>query len=162
MFCIDKTCYMPFHVLNADPIDCYGGSAELIKIFNRLGVCVSNDTLLRHIQQIVQQMKSKGILQGLDPDIITVFTLDNIDFLHSHAQVFAGNQHLSWHGTTIQAVQANPLHKAQALVHDEPTIPSETCVQTDVNTRRRSHGLLSPIPLPDKEVRSPLPKRFHG
>ena len=162
MFCIDKTCYMPFHVLNADLIDCYGGSAELIKIFNRLGVCVSNDTLLRHIQQNVQQMKSKGILQGLDPDIITVFTLDNIDFLHSHAQVFAGNQHLSWHGTTIQAVQANPLHKAQALLHDEPTIPSETCVQTDVNTRRRSHGLLSPMPSPDKEVRSPLPKRFHG
>ena len=67
---------MPFHVLNADLIDCYGGSAELIKIFNRLGVCVSNDTLLRHIEQNVQQMKSKRILQGLDPDIITVFTLD--------------------------------------------------------------------------------------
>ena len=139
MFCIDKTCYMPFHVLNADLIDCYGGSAELIKIFNRLGVCVSNDTLLRHIQQNVQQMKSKGIFQGLDPDIITVFTLDNIVFLHSHAQVFAGNQLLSWHGTTIQAVQANPLHKVQALVHDEPTIPSETCVQDHMDYYHQCH-----------------------
>ena len=67
MFCIDNTCYMPFHVLTADLIDSYGGSFELIKILNRLGVCVSNDTLLRHIQQKVQESVSKGILQGLDP-----------------------------------------------------------------------------------------------
>ena len=144
---------MPFHVLTADLIDSYGGSVELIKILNRLGVCVSNDTLLRHIQQKVQESVSKGILQGLDPQILTLFTVDNIDFLHSHAQVFAGNQTLSWHGTTIQAVQAKPSH-----VQATDPLPS----QTDVATRRRPHAVLSPMPSPNKEARSPLPKRFHG
>ena len=155
MFCMDNTCYMPFHVLTADLIDSYGGAAELIKIFNRLGVCVSNDTLMRHIQHYVEESKSKGILQGLDPDIQTIFTLDNIDFLHSHAQVFAGNQHLSWHGTTIQAVQAKPSH-----VKSSDPLPTQTC--TDYTTRRRPHEFLSPMPSPDKGARSPLPKRFHG
>ena len=76
MFCIDSTCYLPFYVLIADLIDSYGVSVELIKILNRLGVCVSNDTLLRHIQQKVQE----GILQGLNPSILTLFTLlDDID-----------------------------------------------------------------------------------
>ncbi len=152
MFCMDNTCYMPFHILTADLIDSYGGSVELIKIFNRFGVCVSNDTLLRHIQHKVQESASKGILQGLDLNILTLFTLDNIDFLHSHAQVFAGNQQLSWHGTTIQAVQSKPSH-VEATTSD--LLPSHT-------TRRRPHALLSPMPSPDKEARSPVPKRFHG
>ena len=102
MFCMDNRCSMPFHVLNVDLIDCYGGSAELLKIFNRLGVCVSFDTLSRHIQTTVEEINDKGLLQGLDPNALTMFSLDNIDFLHSNAQVFCGNQQLSWHGTTVQ------------------------------------------------------------
>ena len=41
-------------------------------------MCVSNDTLLRHIQQKVQESTAEGILQGLNPSILTLFTLDNI------------------------------------------------------------------------------------
>ena len=35
----------------------------------------------------------------------TVVSADNLDFLHSYARVYSGNQQLSWHGTTIQVVQ---------------------------------------------------------
>ncbi len=40
MFCVDKTCSMPFHVLLTDVIDSHSGGSELIRIFNRLGICV--------------------------------------------------------------------------------------------------------------------------
>ena len=103
---------MPFQLILADIVDCYGGSTELLKILNRLGVCTSLDTLLRHIQTTVQQSDRKGILQGLDHSILTVFSLDNIDFLKSYAQVYCGNQQLSWYGTTVQAVQTKyPIRK---------------------------------------------------
>ena len=72
---------MAVQLILADIVDCYGGSTELLKILNRLAVCTSSDTLSRHIQTTVQQSDMKGILQGLDPSILTVFSMDNIDFL---------------------------------------------------------------------------------
>ena len=108
MFTIDSRCTAPFHTTITDLIDCCGGSSELIRALNRLGVCSSYDALLRHIQQCTKVIMEKGILQGLDPSILTIFSMDNIDFLKSHAQVYCGNQKLSWHGTTIQATQPLP------------------------------------------------------
>ena len=139
MFSIDKTCSMPFHLLNADLLDCLGGSAELIRIFNRLGLCVSLDTLSRHIQTTISTVQKDSLLQGLDPSNITVFTVDNIDYLHSYAKVFCGNQKLSYHGTTIQAVQTKQLTRQVG--------------------RRRSHALLSPAM---GDMKSPIPKRVRG
>ena len=122
---------MPFQLMLADIVDCYGGSTELLKILNRLGVCTSSYTLLRHIQTIVQQADMKGILQGLDPSILTVFSVDNIDFMKSYAQVYCGNQQLSWHGTTVQAVQTKPSHQ-------------ETTQLPDTTSRRRSRDVVLP------------------
>ena len=139
MFSIDKTCSTPFHLLNADLLDCLGGSAELIRIFNRLGLCVSLDTLSRHIQTTISTVQKDSLLQGLDPSNITVFTVDNIDYLHSYAKVFCGNQKLSYHGTTIQAVQTKQLTRQVG--------------------RRRSHALLSPAM---GDMKSPIPKRVRG
>ena len=139
MFSIDKTCSMPFHLLNADLLDYLGGSAELIRIFNRLGLCVSLDTLSRHIQTTISTVQKDSLLQGLDPSNITVFTVDNIDYLHSYAKVFCGNQKLSYHGTTIQAVQTKQLTRQVG--------------------RRRSHALLSPAM---GDMKSPIPKRVRG
>ena len=147
MFCIDNTCSVPFHILTADLIDCHGGSSELIKVFNRLGVCVSSDTLLRHIQGTTQRFMSNGLLQDMNCNLLTVFTVDNIDFMHSYSQVFSGNQQLSWHGTTLQAVQCKP--SLDKLYSNKGLTPGA----------RRTHALLSPVTTPEKDTRSPLPKR---
>ena len=118
MYCTDSKCSTPLHLPLVDMIDCFGSSTDLIQILNRLGVCSSMDTLLRHIQQTVELSRSKGLLQDLATSKFTVFSVDNIDFLHSHAQVFCGNQHLSWHGTTIQAVQPHVSPQLESNVHE--------------------------------------------
>ena len=76
MYCIDNQCSTPFHIVIADLIECFGGSAELVKFLNRFGVCVSYDTLLRHIQEKVEEEEQKGLLLGLTPDGITVEPLN--------------------------------------------------------------------------------------
>ena len=75
MYCIDNQCSTPFHIVIADLIECFGGSAELVKFLNRFGVCVSYDTLLRHIQEKVEEEEQKGLLLGLTPDGIIIFTM---------------------------------------------------------------------------------------
>ena len=137
VFCLDNT----------SSIDCHGGSSELIKVFNRLGICVSFDTLLRHIQGTVQHLNKHRLLHGMNSNLITVFTMDNIDFMHSYAQVFSGNQQLSWHGTTVQAIQC------------KPSLDVSSSNKGVASGRRRLHALLSPINSPDKVTRSPLQKR---
>ena len=47
MFCANSECNFPLHTLLADAIECFGGSTELIRIFNRLGVVTSKDTHAR-------------------------------------------------------------------------------------------------------------------
>ena len=141
LYCMDNTCSMPFHVVIADLIDCHSGNSELIRTFNRLGVCVSQDTLLRRIRGTVQHITRHGLLHGMNYSCLTVFTMDNIDFLHSYAQVFSGNQQLSWHGTTIQAVQCKP----------------SACTSMTQNVGlRRAHALLSPMNSP---TQSPVPQK---
>ena len=134
VFCMDNRCSMPFHVLIADLIDCFGGSTELIRILNRLGVCASTDTLLRHINTVVET-DTKGILRELNPAVITLFSMDNIDFLQSHAQVFCGNQQLSWHGTTVQAVQPKPTHTISASKQAYPLPPTSSPTQSPMRKK---------------------------
>lgn len=40
----------------------------------------------------------------------TVVSADNLDYVHSYAQVYCGKQQSSWHGTTltVQVVQPQP------------------------------------------------------
>ena len=45
LFCTDDRCSLPLHMLVADVIESQGGSALLIRILNRLGLCASADTL---------------------------------------------------------------------------------------------------------------------
>lgn len=74
IFCVNSQCSLPFHILNADIVDCYSGSSELLRIFNRLGVCASSDTLSRHIQKCVEE-SNNCYLQGLNPNLLTMFTM---------------------------------------------------------------------------------------
>ena len=110
LYCTDDRCYLPLHNLITDTVESLGGSALLIRILNRLGVCSSADTLARSIQYRVQEREQRGPEQECSPNSFTVISADNIDFLHSHARVFHGNQTRSWHGTTVQAVQPTSLH----------------------------------------------------
>ena len=135
MYCTDDRCYLPLHNLITDTVDSLGGSALLIRILNRLGVCSSADTLARSIQYRVQEREKRGAEQECSPNSFTVISADNIDFLHSYARVFYGNQTRSWHGTTVQAVQPKPsLHvppiteaiKALSM-ESEPAVPRKHC-----------------------------------
>ena len=90
------------HTLLADIVEGQGGSALLIRLLNRLGVCVSLDTLKRFIQYKVSSGKTA---KSLDPTVFTIVSADNVDFLHSYACLFKSS---SWHGTSIQAAQPLP------------------------------------------------------
>ncbi len=51
------------------------------------------------------QRKTDGLLKDLHSESFTVASTDNIDFLQSHAAVYSGSQHRSWHGTSVQVVR---------------------------------------------------------
>ena len=48
MSCTDDCCYLPLHNLITDVVDSLGGSTQLLKILNRLGVYSSSDSLARY------------------------------------------------------------------------------------------------------------------
>ena len=80
----------------------------LIQMLNRLRACSSVDTLARVIQYRVEERKKRGVEQDCNPNSFTIISADNIDSLHSYAQVYCGAQTSGWHGTTVQAVQPKP------------------------------------------------------
>lgn len=98
---------MPLHTLITDLIESQGGSSVLVRSLNRLGVCACADTLARFIQHRVS-CSDENLLKRLPEDAFTIVSADNIDFMHSFAQVFCGNQKASWHGTTVQVLQPLP------------------------------------------------------
>ena len=105
MFCANKECSFPIHTLLTDAIESYGGSTELVKIFNRLGVVASKDTHDRYVEYVVTQYQEGNHLRILQEGMFTIASVDNLDFLQSHAAVYCGDQHRSTHVTTIQVVQ---------------------------------------------------------
>ena len=109
LFVTNSKCCSPFHVLLADAVESNGGSTELITILNRIGVVCSVDTIKRVICYIFQERKEQGIKRLLFDTAFTIATVDNVDYMQSHAAVYAGNQHRSYHATSIQIVQPQHL-----------------------------------------------------
>ena len=66
-----------------------------------------------------QDRKSAGVKSLLVDKAFTVASADNVDFLQSNAAEYSGDQHCSWHGTSIQKVQPGP----ESAVHSEPSVP---------------------------------------
>ena len=50
----------------------------------------------------------RGVITDYPQDAFTLVSPDNLDFVHSYAGVYCEKQQLSWHGTTVQVVQARP------------------------------------------------------
>ena len=136
MFSTDDQCSIPFHTLTADTIESCGGSTQLLKILNRIGVCSSADTLARSIKCRVKEREKSGPEEECWRHAPTIISTDNIDFQHSYACVFCGKQTSSWHGTTVQAVQSR-------LNNRDSQNPMATCrseLQCITAQRSATHG----------------------
>ena len=133
MYCTDDTCNFPMHNLLTDMVETLGGSTTLIRILNRLGICTSSDTLLRTIQHRVTERQNRGPEQECIPNTVTFISADNIDFIHSFAKVFCGNQLSSWHGTSIQAVQPLIANQPKNDPNHPPNMPSSTRGESSCN-----------------------------
>ena len=140
LFCTNNQCSMLAHILLTDIVDSHGGTTELIRILNRLGAVASNDTHARYMETIVEKRRSFGIVTQLKKNF-TVTSVDNIDILQSHAAVYSGDQHRSWHGTSIQAVQPIPTPlEISILPSTSFTCNSEPSTRTNAN-----HPSLLPV-----------------
>ena len=126
---------------------------------------------------VALQRKAKGLLRDINSRAFTIASTDNIDFLQSHASVYAGSQHRSWHGTSIQVVQPQP-HKLQAVGDSRSgssllpmfseSDPRAGVVSTDlipvvegqiaIHSKRTQRS--SPIDSLSKVTHSPYPKRL--
>ena len=136
MLTTNPTCNTALHHLIAEAIEVCGGSRKLIRILNRLGVCVSGDTHDRFVTSVAEEQRKLDVWNELSSNVFTVASADNIDFLKSHAAVYCGNQSRSYHGTTIQLVQPIPL-----------LIANDVCDSTTLNEITNNIPLLSKRPL---------------
>ena len=84
-------------------------------MLNRFGICSSVDTLKRVIHSVSLDRKNAGTRSLLVEKAFTVASTDNVDFLQSNASVYSGDQHRSWHATSIQLVQPMP----NTAIHSE-------------------------------------------
>ena len=180
LFVTNSECSSPFHVLLADAVESNGGSTELITILNRIGVVCSVDTLKRVIRYISQERKEQGIKRLLFDTAFTVATVDNVDYLQSHAAVYAGNQHRSYHATSIQIVQPQPVEilvgeRARRRLfisraadtncdntrHDnnQASFPLDPLNRLRNLLSRKRQERSSPLASPQQSTRSPVPKK---
>ncbi len=136
LFCTDARCSRPLHQLITNVVESQGGSALLIKILNRLGVCASADTLSRFVQYKVHT----GVLKAMKckdmkcKDTFMALSVDNIDFRHGFSRVNVGQQIGCWSGTSVQYIEMNPsLEVINPGTEDESELITQTQGQCTVN-----------------------------
>ena len=59
LFVTNSECNFPFHIVLSDAMETHGGSTELIRMFNRLGLVALSETLKRSIQLISHHRKRR-------------------------------------------------------------------------------------------------------
>ena len=153
-------CAVPLHTLLTDYVEATGGSSELISVLNKLGAVASMETLDRHIMRVSVQRKMEGLLKELDSSTFTVATTDNIDFLQSHASVYSGSQHRSWHGISVQVIQPQQRLKNIVVQPGIQLVCSPTHISGVAELPDRRRLRTSPINSPSQQTRSPAYKRI--
>lgn len=139
-FCTNNKCH-PLHYTLTDSIVSHHGSSVLIKIFNRIGACVSLDTHNRIANEVAAIRLNRGIIPYLTPNTLSIITIDNVDILQPYAMISALKSH-GWHGTSIQCVQPRPITiklsnvSSQSISSELTTPPKRGC----------SSPISSPIP----------------
>ena len=160
LFTTNSQCSFPLRTLIADAIETCGGSSRLIKLMNRLGAYASEDTHKWYIQYRVEKSMKQGPMCGYPRKPFTVASADNLDFIHSHARVYAGKQQLSWHGTTVQLVQPQPCKLVDTSKETQPTVERE--VLTHGETTQYSDTQESAIRHPRTPAVGTLETRFQA
>lgn len=86
------------HHLVADTVEVCGGSRRLIRILNRLGVCVSTDTHDRLVTYLAEEQRERSVWSELSQDKFTLASIDNIDFFAKSCSclLWRSVQKLSW------------------------------------------------------------------
>ena len=93
------------------------------------------------MQYITSVRGDTGAEHECNARALTFISADNIDFLHSYAQVFCGNQQSSWHRTTVQAVQPMPSMHVQREGEQPESSP-----QCSLGLKRAALKTTTPVP----------------
>ena len=124
-YSVNPLCCTPIHILLAEAVEVCNGSRKLLNILNRLGVTCSEDTHDRFVTMKAELQKKMHVWDSMDSHVFTLATVDNFDMLQSHSAVYCGDQGRSYHGTTIQIVQPNP------MLQLNPPANEATCTNLD-------------------------------
>jgi hypothetical protein len=86
----------------------------------------------------------------------TVASADNLDYLHSYARVYCGEQKSSWHGTTVQVLQPQPLSLTDFPANSTPVKESNTEGHSryDAVLSKRLCSTLTPVNSPSSGASS--------
>ena len=104
----------------AGVVDSNGGSGHLLKILNRLGACVSSDTLSRYQQHRVKQLEKAGIMSEYPSTVFTV--------LSTNSRVLSDVPSL---GTSkLEDFQADITEQATLLNFKQPVCTHCSCKQS--------------------------------
>ena len=160
VFITNNECNSPFHAVLSDVIESCGGLTELITILNRFGICSSVDTLKRIIHSVSLDRKTAGTRSLLVEKAFTVASTDNVDFLQSNAAVYSGDQHRSWHATSIQLVQPMP----NTVCHSEHSTVARRLFSTagEPITTTTSAIIASQHPAQPRIVETTPAKKLHS
>ena len=130
----------PVHILLADAVEVCGSSRQLLRILNRVGAVSSADTHDRFVTEKAELQKGKHIWDVLPSECFTIASADNFDMLSVHAAVYCGAVQRSYHGTTIQVVQPNPLLNPQPQMCRDYNPAQEMSLQSPSSAPYPSQG----------------------
>ena len=95
----------PFQMIHANMVKRLSNSSKLVMACNRLGFCASEKSLDDFLTFV---NNNKVPLSTLEPNGVTLVSVDNVDTVSPFAEVTAEEFGRSWHGTSVMAQQPFP------------------------------------------------------